>query len=178
MRCSSEGGILKQAAPAANAVKLLRRRLAIPLTLPENWSLELVAGNMEETARVRHVEHSQHAECFLSLICVRDSNSQVFSSLFCKVGTNLTCNLLSPLSSFPLSHEDGSGRWDCLEVLCGGNWRNCLTFSSCPQARGCGPSLPPTPVSMCGGPRAGCVPSSYLDAATQVKCRKPARCDL
>lgn len=107
MRCSSEGGILKQAAPATNTVKLLRRRLTIALTLPENCSLELVTGNTEETARIRHVEHSQHAECSLSHICVRDSNSQVFSCLFCKVGTNLTCNPLSPLSCFPLSHEDG-----------------------------------------------------------------------
>lgn len=53
MRCNSEGGILKQAAPAPNTIKLLRRCLTVSLTLPENCSLELVAGNTEETAHIR-----------------------------------------------------------------------------------------------------------------------------
>lgn len=71
MRCSTEGGIFKQAAPAPNAVKLLRRRLTIPLTPSENCSLELSLGARRKQLLFGHVEHSQHTVFPFPYLCVR-----------------------------------------------------------------------------------------------------------
>lgn len=105
-RRSSEGGIFKQAAPAPNAVKLLRRCLTIPLTPPENCSLELSLGTRRKQL-ILGMWSTVSTQCFLSYLCEM-CVVQVFLS-FCKVRTNLTCARFLHLPLFLYLMNTGSG---------------------------------------------------------------------